>query len=775
MQMTFYNADCTGNAKNCRYPHKRTVTNELEFMEVVRKDHVCAEYRDCHRGSDRFIVSDVVVMDCDNDHSDKPEEWTTMDELERILAGVAYAIAPSRNHMVEKDGKVARPKFHVYFPIREVTDAKEYAGLKRRIYKKYPFFDGNALDAGRFIFGAEVGMAMWHKGDMTIDAEVPEMEKDSDEWEEKFERQIFEGSRNSTMSRFAGRVLKRYGNTEEAQEAFLEYAEKCTPPLPEEELRTIWVSALKFYEEKILTQDDYISPEDYVGNEFCSRGNNGSEPGSLEPDDYSDIGQAEVLVREYGSELRFNLATKYLRYDGIRWTENRTIAVGAVEEFLGFQLRDARKILGMRKKRALEVGVDVDLVKARGSKAVNALNEKQLAAYQAVLDAEKYLSFVIKRRNYRNMEACMRAAEPMVYIEYDQLDKDPFLMNTPGGTYDLRKGWKDRREHRAEDYLMKVTAVDPGEKGKEMWEQALMDTFLGDKELIDYVQEVVGLTAIGKVFVEALIIAYGEGKNGKSTFWNTISRVLGLYGGSMASDVLTAGCRRNVAPEKAELKGKRLVIAAELDEGMRLNTGVVKQLCSTDMVRGEKKFKDPADFMPSHQLVLYTNHLPRVGASDAGTWRRLVVIPFNATFEAKEDQKDFAERLFEEAGPAILAWIMAGAERIIKKKYKLERPECVKQAIIKYRKDNDWLGNFLDECCEIDESYCERSGELYAHYRNYAERMGDFKRSNADFVVALENAGFYRKKTNKGAIIRGLRIREVEVCEDLSEFKEIEE
>ena len=161
--------------------------------------------------------------------------------------------------------------------------------------------------------------------------------------------------------------------------------------------------------------------------------------------------------------------------------------------------------------------------------------------------------------------------------------------------------------------------MDPTTAGADIWQDAFNTFFLGDRELIDYVQEIVGLAAIGKVYIEALIIAYGEGRNGKSTFWNTISRVLGTYSGNMSADTLTVDCKRNVKPELAEAKGKRLIIAAELEEGMRLNTSNVKQLCSTDEIYAEKKYKDPFSYVPSHTLVLYTNHLPKVGAMDAGT------------------------------------------------------------------------------------------------------------------------------------------------------------
>lgn len=86
----------------------------------------------------------------------------TPDKLKSLLPTVAFAIAPSRNNMKEKDGKPARPRFHVYFFIHAITDSSKYAALKRAIWKRFPFFDGNALDAGRFIYGADAGECIWH-------------------------------------------------------------------------------------------------------------------------------------------------------------------------------------------------------------------------------------------------------------------------------------------------------------------------------------------------------------------------------------------------------------------------------------------------------------------------------------------------------------------------------------------------------------------------------------------------------------------------------------
>lgn len=217
----------------------------------------------------------------------------------------------------------------------------------------------------------------------------------------------------------------------------------------------------------------------------------------------------------------------------------------------------------------------------------------------------------------------------MVGITQSLLDEDEFLLNTPGGTYDLRKGAGDIKEYDAFDYITKQTDVDA-----DLWEEALDTFFCKDKSLINYMQRIVGLSTIGKVYVEALIIVYGEGRNGKSTFWNVVSRVFGTYSGNISADVLTVGCKRNVKPELAEVKGKRLLIAAELEEGMRLNTSNVKQPCSTDEIYAEKKYKAPFSYIVSHTLVLYTNHLPKVGAIDKGTWRRLIAIPLRQRLKA---------------------------------------------------------------------------------------------------------------------------------------------
>ena len=117
MQLTICTANCVGNQKNCLYPNKNAVTSAEELKEAAKLDHVCAQYKNNYRSADNFLKSDVIVMDCDNDHTENPDEWITPEALDEILTDISYAIAPSRHNMLSKDGKAARPKFHVYFSL----------------------------------------------------------------------------------------------------------------------------------------------------------------------------------------------------------------------------------------------------------------------------------------------------------------------------------------------------------------------------------------------------------------------------------------------------------------------------------------------------------------------------------------------------------------------------------------------------------------------------------------------------------------------------------
>ncbi|HEM4679609.1 TPA: DNA primase [Streptococcus suis] len=752
MQFTLSHSGQTGVQTTTVYPNQVIITDEISLQTVVQFDHVAGLFLNNTRSNTNFIQSDVLVMDIDNDHSENPYEWITVERLKEIFADYNFALVTSRSHLKAKGGKAPRPKFHIYFQIEEVADKDIYVAMKEELCNQYKFFDDNAKDAARFFFGNPNAQVIWHDSWLTIDEDLFQVVSIEDE--EDFDADFYtpprgpiqQGSRNSTMSVFAAKIVKRLGVTQEARDGFDEQAQKCVPPLDKAELDSIWGSAVRFYNRTIKTSKGYVAPDDF-------------NRGSLKPDDYSDIGEAGVLAREFGDKLAYTNATDYLTFNGQFWKEDKQLAIGTVLEFMDLQLEEASEQYESAIKQLVQTGIPESIVREGGKglvKLIDSPNQQILLA--KYLSAKAYYQFVMKRRDYRYIMATHNTAKPMLAIDISELDKNDMLLNTPDATYNLKCGLSGSQAHSATDYLTKITTASPGNQGMGLWQETLATFFCGDQELIDYVQMVVGMAAIGKVYQEHMIIAYGGGANGKSTFWNTIARVLGSYSGKLSADALTMSNKRNVKPEMAELKGKRLIIASEMDEGMRLNTGLVKQLCSTDEIYAEKKYKDPFHFVPSHTLVLYTNHLPKVGANDDGIWRRLIVIPFNAKITGKSDVKNFADHLYDNAAPAIISWIIEGAEKAIKANFKTKLPKVVQESVRAYREANDWLGHFIEENCEIVEGHLQKSGDLYSAYRAYALQNGEYVRSTTDFYTALESAGYSRQRTSKFNAIVGLKL-----------------
>ncbi len=752
-EMTLYISTVRERKANTSYPYEAHIASIEELAKAAQFDHVSAKYGDGtnsrgetirgYRSKKTFIEADNINMDCDNKENNPmlpdipPEKWQTPETVQKAFPNVPFYAVPSRNHMKEKNGMSPRPKWHYYFPLEnKITSGDEWATLKKNVQDYFPAFDESALDAARFLFGVEAPEPVFVPGEICIDLFMEQRENARKAQEQATKDIIPEGRRNSTMSHFAGIVLKKYGDTDgKAEKAFFDEAEKCSPSLSQNELSTIWNSALRFYRQTVKTNPSYLPPAEYAAQEF----NN-----TLEPHDYTDVGQANVFAGVYGDKLKYTPATKYIVHDGQVWQESETHAQGLVQELTERQLEEARRRLAKAQKR-------LDL-------AMESEDSEKLGEAKEKLNREKaFYAYVLSCRKSGKIKATLTETRPKVEINVSELDADGYLLNTPGGTVDLHTG--EIKPHDPKDYCTKITEVAPDTKNAEIFAAFMERVTVGDKELERYLQEVAGMCAIGRVLRENLIIAYGGGGNGKSTLFNLLARVLGSYSGALSAETLTANCRKNKSPEYAELRGKRLVIAAELEEGMRLDTAIVKKLCSTDPILAEKKYKDPFTFTPSHTVILYTNHLPKIGTTDKGTWDRIIAVPFNANFRGQKGEiKNYADYLFDNCGGAALTWIIEGAKRFIANGYNIALPECVKGAIEQYRADNDWLENFLAECCEIGTFYSQKSGELYDRYRKYCDRTGDYRRSLADFKQALTMAGYTTKKTKCGAFVSGLKV-----------------
>lgn len=736
-------AKVRGKKSNTYYPNEQTIHNLDELKKAARYDHTPGFFKDSHRSKASWYWEECIVLDVDNT---TPGNVTTPDDIARDFPGVGHYIIFSRNHnrpKVKDDGKgeyPAAPRFHIYFPISSQFTGDEMDAFIKRAIASQPYFDPCCDGRARFIFGVENPEGKAVPGDLTLDdflaqhaapvANIPAVLPAST----GTERIIPAGERHDHMVLSATKLLKKCGpdGIEQAREAYDLEAEHLEAGFPQDELECIWKDQLAFAQTTIWTAPDYLTPAEYAARDFFP-----VEVLSFKLSDLSEIAEGQLFAENTSGVLLWNPSLDWLVWDGCRFAPDNSKARLLAQKFTGKQHRAAQ----------------ADVQQAAGAAAQDTENAELAARAKK---AKALLTFVTRCRSTNGLNHLMTEAAPHLACKLDDLDADPFALNTPAGIVDLRTG--ELRPSDPAALCTKVTAVGPCDDGAELWRGFLDTICCGDAGLVDYLQTVAGMAALGQVFTETLLLATGDGGNGKSTFFNTLARVLGDYATSVRPALLLTGNANNGA-ELAALRGVRLALAAETEEGQRLDGAAVKGLVSTDRVAANPKYKDPFSFTPSHTLVLYTNFLPRVGSSDRGTWSRLTVLPFNAHLrDTAGERKDYAEILFTQAGGAVLAWMIEGARRFIANGYKLTPPTVVQEALADYRKSNDWLGAFMEECCDLGENYAVSSKELYQRYTAYCQVSGDYRRDSRDFANAMKSAGFELKHKMHGNAYTGLRL-----------------
>ena len=270
LSLTVYRANQCGNMKNCLYPHSHTTADAEELKAMFSYDHTFIEFKGSYRSIENFVRANVAAVDNDNDHSDNPADWIGILDIPKLFPNIPCVISTSRHHMKQKGDRGPRPRFHAAFLIDEITVATEYTAFLTKLQSLFPFFDKKALDAARFYYGNPDTEVFTFPGNRTLTEFIAELEfeqmcamQDSAKERDDFTDIIPEGSRNSAISHAAGKFLKRWGDTPEAYERFMEIVSKCAPPLPEDEVKSTWKSALKFYNEKVKKQPGYVSPSEY--------------------------------------------------------------------------------------------------------------------------------------------------------------------------------------------------------------------------------------------------------------------------------------------------------------------------------------------------------------------------------------------------------------------------------------------------------------------------------------------------------------------------------
>ena len=469
--------------------------------------------------------------------------------------------------------------------------------------------------------------------------------------------------------------------------------------------------------ERSLAEEKKIIPGDQAGG--------GKHPVSDEDNDpapaqfvteclyANELGDGMLYAALKKGQYVFNKSTdEWLRWAGHHWEiDEMGRAVADVEDVCRRYLDEAQRL--------------VDEI---------AVSDKERAA--ALTDRQKHIyKRVTRLRSQRGRANCLHfaATNPINALEVsgDDLDKQTMALSGTNGVIDLRTG--DLRPGRPDDYILKASPVEYTgvDTPAPLWEKTLLEIFNGDQELVDFLGRIIGYAITGKCTLAKLPILWGKGRNGKGLIVETDSRVLGPLAGPIPTEMLLdqgrARSSSGPSPDIMALQGMLLVFGSESDEGRRFSPSKVKWLSGGDTLVGRAPHdKRQTSFEPKHTLIMLTNAKPHAPADDFAFWERVLLIPFTRSFvdrepaaddEVRADQ-DLPEKLKAEY-PGILAWMVRGC--LAWQQRGLDPPAVVREATAKYRREEDLMADFLEECC-VQDKYAEcKAAQLYGAFKTWWE------------------------------------------------------
>jgi len=435
----------------------------------------------------------------------------------------------------------------------------------------------------------------------------------------------------------------------------------------------------------------------------------------------TDMGNSERLINQFGDDIYFCHAWKsWLIWDGVRWAVDKTDNI---------------------KQKAKQV---VRHIYKEAEKATDSGERKSIAKH------------AMNSESASKIKSMVQLAKSEIPIIPEQLDRDPWLLTCLNGTIDLKSG--ELLPHQRNHLITQLAPVnyDP-EATSPLWDELLWRIMDGNENLIKFLQRAVGYSLTGETTEQCLFILFGNGANGKSTFLQAVSYMMGDFAKQTPTETLLVKHKGAISNDVARLKGARLITASEAEEGQRLAESLVKQMTGSDTISARFLHQEFFDFEPTHKIFLGTNHKPVIG-SDYAIKRRIKLIPFEITIPEEERNKSLLLMLKEEL-PGILKWAVEGCQDW--QKNGLGEPEKVKNATADYLAEMDVIAPFIEDCCVKEPSAKTTSKNLYEAYRTWCDANGEHPLKSNIFGKRLEEKGFESYRTGSGRGRKGLALMTV--------------
>ena len=501
-------------------------------------------------------------------------------------------------------------------------------------------------------------------------------------------------------------------------------------------------------------------------------------PGMFENDDQpnSDVGFGKIFAREFGDLVRYNPETQeWLLYTRGVWRvdPDRVQVRQLLKNFFLIEYDTAQLTLEDLRP-AYEPISHFFFAKSGEVKAEHAgdVTEEQKALAKLWHRTTKERDYAADGQSVKRLMSAIEMAKTED-LARTAWDANPLLLNLPNATIDLATGEPLGWRRKAFGTMQGGVNFDDG-AACPRFEETLARS-LPDEAVRLFLQDFLGLSLSGLMTPEILIFL-GEGANGKGLLLRIIASIMGdYYRKASMSSFLTSkfvnpgGARSDLAA----LRGKRLVTAAEANRKVAIDMELLKDWTGGEDFDARDVYeKSKKTSKPQAKLIFSMNKPPRIQDQTHAAWRRLRYINFNVVIPESERNEHLADELLAAEGPGILNWVLDGwwrvRDRIAAKKPALVTPKIVMDATLVYKENESQVARFFEDEFEVKLEYQVKSTDLYARYKGWCNRNGEFSTSSQQLIMELVRYCSERGiKTDWGGhnhhpgIHRGLRLRAV--------------
>jgi len=346
-------------------------------------------------------------------------------------------------------------------------------------------------------------------------------------------------------------------------------------------------------------------------------------------------------------------------------------------------------------------------------------------------------------------------SEPGMTKSLNDFDADPMQLGLGNGVWDLQKG--RLLPISPECLVTKRCSVsyDAAETCPEF--DKYFAEVQPDSAIRGFLQRFAGYLLTGSVDEQVFVFFYGLGANGKSVFIELLAWLMGDYSRKIPTEMLMQHQRspQGPSPDIVALKGIRVAHANETDEGRRLAEARVKEMTGGDTLTGRVPYaKADITFQPTHKIIIVGNHKPEIADTSNGMWRRVLLINWDTTIPDNRQDKQLLEKLKTE-GPGILNWALQGCRQW--KQNGLQVPEQIRAATEEYRDEQDIIGEWLAEDCNMGFGRTEEKKRLYIAYQRWTRINGHYPLAQGRLTRRLNERGYKLQRDKR--TVAGLALK----------------